>query len=175
MPDDAVEMLREALSKELEVKKPQRWNEVLHREILEIIDKNRKLQEKEGTEMEREALKREQGVLEEALRALEAFRAEKILRMVLEGVEAEGLLEKEKNLYRSLATFLRSIEEHKKVEKRLIMVSAKIPAFVGVDGLEYGPFEPGDIVLIHEEDFQTLKKEGLVKEVEESVEGDEGT
>ena len=174
MPDDIVERLMEALHRELEEKKLQKWDKELHQEILRIIEENRELQEKEKTELGRAALKREQEILEGIVKALRAIRAEKILHRVLEGVEAENLLEGEEDLYRSLATFFQRLEEHKKVEKSLIMVLEKIPAFMGVDGQEYGPFEPGDIALIHEEDFQTLKKEGLVREVEEPIEGDEG-
>jgi len=174
MPNEILERFMEALRKELEEKDLQRQDEALSKGVLRIIDENRKLQEREETKLGKEALKREEEILEEAVKALKAIRTEKIFYMALEGVESGNLLGEEKELYKSLTDFFKRVEEHKKVEKRLIMVLAKIPAFVGVDGVEYGPFEPGDIALIHEEDFQTLKREGLVKEVEEPIEGGEG-
>ena len=45
------------------------------------------------------------------------------------------------------------------------IVKKEIPPFRGSDGVEYGPFSPGDIVLINRRDYTRLVERGLIDEV----------
>lgn len=45
------------------------------------------------------------------------------------------------------------------------LVINEIPKFKGADGRIYGPYKPGDIILINKEDYNLLKERGYVKEV----------
>jgi len=50
-------------------------------------------------------------------------------------------------------------------ENILGIVRREIPPFVGSDGKEYGPFSPGDIIMINKKDFNKLKKKGMVEDI----------
>ncbi len=45
------------------------------------------------------------------------------------------------------------------------LVMKEIPKFKGVNGKVYGPYKPGDIILINEEDYKLLKERHFIKEV----------
>lgn len=48
---------------------------------------------------------------------------------------------------------------------RVGIVSKDIPKFKGIDGVNYGPFKSGDIILINKNDYILLKEKGFIKEV----------
>ncbi len=165
MSNKAIDKLLEFLREELESKELKKMEADIEEEVAKLIERNMELKREAASDYVREALQKEEEVLTEAVRVIGFLRAEKILRDVYEGRKSENMSEREEGLYEALVSSLRWMEEPKRrAVRKIIIVRGRIPAFIGTDGREHGPFEPGDVASIHEDDYETLRKEGLVEE-----------
>ncbi|MFQ5710195.1 MAG: hypothetical protein ACE5GD_00295 [Candidatus Geothermarchaeales archaeon] len=165
MSNKGIEGLIEVLRRELEGEALQKLELNLRKEVEKLLRRGEALMGKELTPITREALQREAEIIKQVIRCIDDLRVEKILRDSLRGRRSENMTEREALVYDALTKYLREREE-RRVEEKLFVALERIPAFVGVDGKEYGPFEPGDVASIRDEDFETLAKEGLIKKVE---------
>jgi len=59
----------------------------------------------------------------------------------------------------------KSTFKFKDIIRYLGIVIEEVPKFRGIDGNLYGPYKPGDIILINEEDYKFLKDNKYVREV----------
>jgi hypothetical protein len=165
MSGRTMDKVLEFLKGELESRELKRMEIDIQGEVGRLIERNRELGGEATSDYGREALQREEEVLVEAIRVIGFLRAEKILRDVYECRKSENMNQREAALHEALASSLRWVEEPKRrALRKTIIVRGKIPAFIGSNGREHGPFEPGDVASIHEEDFEMLRKEGLVEE-----------
>ncbi|MFQ5951463.1 MAG: hypothetical protein ACE5KH_05205, partial [Candidatus Geothermarchaeales archaeon] len=111
-------------------------------------------------------------LLRRTLLAIDSLRLEKVLTTVLSRRRSPEMTEREAAVYEALISTLTEAEtvaEEEMPRKKLATILGNIPAFVGIDGREYGPFRPGDLATLEEQDYEALRKEGLVKETEVEV------
>ncbi|MBI5036199.1 hypothetical protein HZC09_02550 [Candidatus Micrarchaeota archaeon] len=80
----------------------------------------------------------------------------------------EGLAGKEKELYTGLIRLLSTVGELTKTsasesEEARVEVLKDIPAFVGLDSQNYGPYKAGDVVGFNGKQAEFLNRKGVVK------------
>ena len=128
--------------------------------LVEMLERNRKLLEDSRDPFVKEYLGYEKDALE---RLLLSWR-----RYVL------SILVKRENHKVSLSTgekierILKIMNSYFQIDGKigiLGIVRKEIPPFRGSDGIEYGPFSPGDIILINKKDYTHLVERGLIDEV----------
>ncbi|NIM46367.1 MAG: hypothetical protein GTO54_12240 [Nitrososphaeria archaeon] len=161
MSSREIDALIEVLKRELERERLQNLELDPREEVEKLLRKGEEILRKEPSDVRKGAIEKEKEILGLVLKSIENLRLEKVFRDFFRDERSENMLPREVRIYEALAVHL-----EEKVKEKLIVALKRIPAFVGVDGKEYGPFEPGDVALIHEEDFKTLSKEGLIKQVE---------
>ena len=126
--------------------------------IVDIIEKNRKMDRESRDPYVKEYLKHEYNILIDLLLNWRRFVVSLFLMENRNRIRfsAGGEVEKISNL---IDTYLR-ISNKRDV---LGIVKKGIPPFIGSDGKEYGPFALGDIILINKRDFDKLKEKGLIE------------
>ena len=162
----------EHLKSELEEEELQSINGEIRNSILQLRDEGRKLQKEASSEMEKLLLQEEDSLMKRILLAIDSLRLEKILKTVLSNRRSLDMTDREEAVYDALVSTLKEAEkvaEAERPRKGLVTVLGKIPAFVGIDGREYGPFNPGDLATLQEQDYEALRKEGLVKKTKVGV------
>jgi hypothetical protein len=128
--------------------------------ILRLIDKNRNLYKESRDPYVREYLDSEYSVLIELLLSWRRY----IVYKFLKGEENRLKITFDSNIEKIINLVNEFLRVRDK-ENILGIVKKEIPPFVGSDGREYGPFIPGDIILINRKDFGKLKKRGLVEDI----------
>jgi len=112
--------------------------------IDELVRENRRLYRQAVDEVHRALLDEEHRLLLELKRSLEAYNAS--LAPAAEGRE-------------------RQPRRSEAAETTLAVVVREVPKFYGADGRLYGPYKPGDIILINKADHRLLRDRGYVREV----------
>lgn len=172
MLNEKIRKAQEHLKSELEEEKLQRIDKDMRNSILQLTEDSRKLLKEAPSDVEKLLLQEEESLLKRTLLAIDSLRLEKILTTVLSRRQSPDMTEREAAVYEALVSSLKEAErvaEEEMPRKRLATILGKIPAFVGIDGREYGPFKPGDLATLEEQDYEALGKEGLVKETEVEV------
>ncbi len=127
--------------------------------LVNMIEKNRQLMEGSRDPFIREYLRYEKEALEKLLLSWRRY--------------VVFLLVKKENKIRlssgeRIERILKVMNSYLQVDGKtgiLGIVKKEIPPFRGSDGVEYGPFSPGDIVLINRRDYNRLVERGLIDEV----------
>ncbi|MBI4360906.1 DNA replication complex GINS family protein [Candidatus Micrarchaeota archaeon] len=82
-------------------------------------------------------------------------------------VDAAGLSEQEKELYTGLVTLLSRHQLGASIPsvngELQVDIVADVPAFVGFDAQPYGPFRPGQRVVLPRKQAEFLQRKGVVK------------
>jgi|Deesub1362B_J571_1020462.scaffolds.fasta_scaffold00004_49 hypothetical protein len=101
-------------------------------------------------------IKEELRILKELYGLIKTYNIEvKILKGIQEGFTKDMLSELIGDIH--VETSLKEIE--------VGLVEKDIPKFRGIDGINYGPYKRGDIILINKSDYILLKEKGFIKEV----------
>ena len=132
------------------------------------LNKKEKITEKED-EWELNSVKGLlQGLLEE--------REKKIILMahyyVSSGIAPENLTEEEKAFFDKIMAEIKAWQEKKKAimeskpePKMMVVMTAHLPKFVGLNLKNHGPFSPGDIATLPEPNAKLLIEKGIAKEI----------
>ena len=89
------------------------------------------------------------------------------------GVEPQNLINKEREFFEKIVNVLREMREEifkkvfepkEKEQVSLVVFKEDFPAFVGTDGLSYGPFKKGDVAKLPEENVKVLLERGVAEE-----------
>jgi len=159
-------------------------NEDLSKEINLLINRNKSLYSQSKSNLEKEALMRENDLLNSLLKMIFYQRTEKIINIGFNNLSIKNLTSTEKKLYDYMINIYnlnenteiskhlnenteisKHLNENTKTSKHLISVINDIPGFVGVDSIDQGPYKKGDVALIAYDDYKMLVKEKLVKEI----------
>ena len=143
--------------------------EILDRKIEQLLMENDSRRGKiEGNKLFEKLLDEERKLLLETRRIIRLIRLEKIVNLIGKKKDIKNLTKREEEIFDLIRETLETKITEEKERKRIIAVALRdIPAFVGVSGFEYGPFKPGDVIKINEEDLKMLIKRGFVKVVGE--------
>ena len=156
----------------------------LSKEINLLINRNKSLYSQSKSNLEKEALMRENDLLNSLLKMIFYQRTEKIINIGFNNLSIKNLTSTEKKLYDYMINIYnlnenteiskhlnenteisKHLNENTKTSKHLISVINDIPGFVGVDSIDQGPYKKGDVALIAYDDYKMLVKEKLVKEI----------
>ena len=156
----------------------------LSKEINLLINRNKSLYSQSKSNLEKEALMRENDLLNSLLKMILYQRTEKIINIGFNNLSIKNLTSTEKKLYDYMINIYnlnenteiskhlnenteisKHLNENTKTSKHLISVINDIPGFVGVDSIDQGPYKKGDVALIAYDDYKMLVKEKLVKEI----------
>ncbi len=159
-------------------------NEDLSKEINLLINRNKSLYSQSKSNLEKEALMKENDLLNSLLKMILYQRTEKIINIGFNNLSIKNLTSTEKKLYDYMINIYnlnentktskhlnentktsKHLNENTKTSKHLISVINDIPGFVGVDSIDQGPYKKGDVALIAYDDYKMLVKEKLVKEI----------
>ena len=149
-------------------------NEDLSKEINLLINRNKSLYSQSKSNLEKEALMKENDLLNSLLKMIFHQRTEKIINIGFNNLSINNLTSTEKKLYDYMINIYnlnenieisKHLNENTKTSKHLISVINDIPGFVGVDSIDQGPYKKGDVALIAYDDYKMLVKEKLVKEI----------
>ena len=146
----------------------------LSKEINLLINRNKSLYSQSKSNLEKEALMKENDLLNSLLKMIFHQRTEKIINIGFNNLSINNLTSTEKKLYDYIINIYnlnentktsKHLNENTKTSKHLISVINDIPGFVGVDSIDQGPYKKGDVALIAYDDYKMLVKEKLVKEI----------
>ena len=146
----------------------------LSKEINLLINRNKSLYSQSKSNLEKEALMKENDLLNSLLKMILYQRTEKIINIGFNNLSIKNLTSTEKKLYDYMINIYnlnenieisKHLNENTKTSKHLISVINDIPGFVGVDSIDQGPYKKGDVALIAYDDYKMLVKEKLVKEI----------
>ena len=146
----------------------------LSKEINLLINRNKSLYSQSKSNLEKEALMKENDLLNSLLKMIFHQRTEKIINIGFNNLSINNLTSTEKKLYDYIINIYnlnentetsKHLNENTETSKHLISVINDIPGFVGVDSIDQGPYKKGDVVLIAYDDYKILVKEKLVKEI----------
>ena len=146
----------------------------LSKEINLLINRNKSLYSQSKSNLEKEALMKENDLLNSLLKMIFHQRTEKIINIGFNNLSINNLTSTEKKLYDYIINIYnlnentktsKHLNENTKTSKHLISVINDIPGFVGVDSIDQGPYKKGDVALIAYDDYKILVKEKLVKEI----------
>ena len=159
-------------------------NEDLSKEINLLINRNKSLYSQSKSNLEKEALMKENDLLNSLLKMILYQRTDKIINIGFNNLSIKNLTSTEKKLYDYMINIYnlnenteiskhlnenteisKHLNENTKTSKHLISVINDIPGFVGVDSIDQGPYKKGDVALIAYDDYKMLVKEKLVKEI----------
>ena len=146
-------------------------------DVCKLLENLRSEVERKGG-LERKLAERQLTEATRLVRRLCSLRAVKILVFLMSGKVAENLLESEKSFLSQVEALLNKAVEELVSEERIairipsvcarrlvvfrIAVQQKI---VGVDGRMYGPFTPGEVANLPEENAEILVKHGFAEEI----------
>ena len=146
----------------------------LSKEINLLINRNKSLYSQSKSNLEKEALMKENDLLNFLLKMIFHQRTEKIINIGFNNLSINNLTSTEKKLYDYIINIYnlnentetsKHLNENTKTSKHLISVINDIPGFVSVDSIDQGPYKKGDVALIAYDDYKMLVKEKLVKEI----------
>lgn len=168
---DELKEILSFLRREIEEDFPSQGFEEVSEIIDRLIDETQKRIPSATNSLAKKLLEREKELLEEIRVILHLIRLRKLMDNLMDEQAIERLSPRERTVARHIRALL--LEREEKGEEgpsgfRLALVLKEIPSFVGVTGEQYGPFKPGDLIRIKEEDLRILISRGLVKVVGEN-------
>jgi|GEM_PF-4186762 hypothetical protein len=127
--------------------------------LVDLIERNRELTEKNRDPFVSEYLRYEKEALEKLLLTWRRY----VMALLIKKENKVRLSSGER-----IEKVLKVMNSYLQVDGKtgiLGIVKKEVPPFRGSDGVEYGPFSPGDIVLINRRDYTRLVERGLIDEV----------
>lgn len=161
------ESIRKILKEEKDTNKPTKLPDNFFPDIREYLDRKAAARGEELWELQA-ARQRLQDILD--------IRERKIINMALyslrSGMIPENLSPEENTLFDSVVSLLREFQEKRKLvlegkqEKRdVVAILNPVPKFVGVNLQTYGPFKPGDVATLPQENARLLIEKNAAEKV----------
>ena len=91
----------------------------------------------------------------------------RLLRLLLEYAQKYNIYiySKKEGISDAIRLISAETERHRLKPHPVGLVLKDVPKFKGVDGAVYGPYKPGDVILINEDDYKLLKEGKYIREV----------
>jgi len=149
-----------------------------YRKVSSYIQQKRKISERKDDRKVALEVKNIERLVEDIFNRRERKIVNQALIAARTNIPPENLTEEEKEFYDILISSIKKrreeilnqvLSEKEEEPVSLIVFKEDVPAFVGADTKDYGPFKKGDIAKLPEENVKILIERGIAKKFEVSV------